>query len=147
MKNSFLQTSETSVITMYNNATCLHKLVNKLQLSLLSRTTARKSFIVNDIDKLVTVSAEENMLAYVIGSLLINLVYSSTCSCIRIETASEDNQLQIRIRNISAFVSGNYIQIPGHFLDAAKKLGGNIGLEAEENKGITVIFSLAKNAA
>jgi hypothetical protein len=147
MKNQSHQTLNPPVSAMYNSSVSLYKLVNKLQASLLSRATARKSFIINDIDKSIAVAAEENMLSYVIGSILISSVYSSTASCIRIEAASADNQLQIRIRNSNAFVYSSYERILGEFLDAANKLGGNIGLEAEENSGVTVVFSMTRQAA
>lgn len=149
MKNQPRQIPEPAIIDMHNNSISLHKLVNKLQASLLSKATARKSFIINDVDKSVSFSGKEDMLAYVIGSLLIHAVYSSKESCIRIETASVENQLQIRIRDNSksAFVYSSYQHMLGTFMNDAKKLGGNIGLEAKEKSGITVVFSFAKNAA
>lgn len=145
MKNH-LQTSD-SAIAYSGATTSLYQLVNKLQLSLLPQATGKKSFIINDVDKSLRVDAEENALSYVIGSLLSNAVYSSSDCCIRVETASAGDQLQIRIRNNSVLAYCSYMHVPGNFIDAAKKLGGNIGLEKEGNSVITLVFSLAKNAA
>jgi hypothetical protein len=149
MKNQSQQSITPTVTSMYNNSTSLYSLVKKLQLSLLPKATLRKSFIINDIDKSLTVCGEENILAYVIGSLLVHSIYSSKASCIRVETVSVENQLQIKIRNKSksSFTYSSYEHIIGGFANDAKKLGGSIGLEAEENSGVTLVFSMARNAA
>jgi hypothetical protein len=147
MKNQLQQTRGSSIIPHCGQATSLHQLVNKLQLSLLSQAVNKKSFIINNIDKSVTVFAEENTLAYVIGSLLCNAVYSTSDCCIRVETTPMADQLQIRIRSNSAFAYSHYIHIAGNYVDAAKKLGGDIGLEIEGNNVVTLVFSLARNAA
>jgi signal transduction histidine kinase len=147
MKNQSQQTSVPVTTSNSGNSTALHQLVNKLQLSLLSQATAKKSFIINDVDKSVSVFADENALAYVLGSLISNAVYSTSDSCIRVETVSVADQLQIRIRNNSSLVYSSHIHIPGNFVDAAKKIGGDIGIETEGKRAITLVFSLAKNAA
>ena len=128
-------------------ATSLYELVKKLQISLLPQATGKKSFIVNDIDQSVTVAAEENSLAYIIGNLLSNAVYRTSECCIRVETECVAGQHHIRIRNNGAFAYSSYMHSLVHFVDVARKSGGNIGLETEENSGITVVYSLAKNAA
>jgi len=147
MKNQSYQSLTPAVPSIAGNATSLYQLVNKLQLSLLSQASVKKSFIINGIDKSVAVFAEENTLAYVIGSLLSNAVQSTSNCCIRVETVSIADQLQIRIRNNSAFVYSSHMHIPGNFVDAANKIGGNIGLETEGDNVITLVFSLAKKAA
>jgi hypothetical protein len=147
MKNQSQQSLTPVVTSTCGNTTSLYQLVNKLQVSLLSQAANKKSFIINDIDKSLGVFAEEHALAYVIGSLLSNAVHSTSDSCIRIETATLGDRLQIRIRNNSAFVHSSYIHMPGNFVDAAKKIGGNIGLETDENSAITLVFSLARYAA
>lgn len=127
--------------------TVLHDLVKKLQISLMPQATAKKSFIVNDVCKSVTVTAEENSLAYIIGNLLSNAIYRTAGCCIRIETEYIAGQHLIRIRNNGAFAYSSYMHSLVHFVDVARKLGGNIGLETEENSGVTIVFSLARQAA
>ncbi|MEP7278315.1 MAG: sensor histidine kinase [Bacteroidota bacterium] len=143
MKNQSYHNS----LSTSSTPTSLHQLVNKLQLSLVSKAAHKKSFIINGIDKSIAVYAEENTLAYVIGSLLSNAVHSTSDCCIRVETVSVADQLQIRIRNNSAYVYSSYMHIPGHFVEAANKIGGNIGLETEGDNVITLVFSLAQYAA
>jgi len=147
MKNLSQQIPAPTTAPACGNSTSLYELVNKLQVSLLPQATFKKSFIVNDIAKSVTVPAEENALAYIIGNLLSNAVYKTSECCIRVETACIAGQHQIRIRNNGVFPYNNYLHSLVHFVDVARKLGGNIGLETEENSGVTVVFSLAKNAA
>ena len=128
-------------------STSVYELVKKLQLSLLPQATSKRSFIVNDVAKSVMLPAEENTLAYIIGNLLSNAIYRTSDCCIRVETEFIAGQHLVRIRNNGAFAYSSYMHSLVHFVDVARKSGGNIGLETEENCGITVVFSLAKLAA
>ena len=147
MKNQSQQIPSHAHFSASGNVTSLYQLVNKLQMSLLPQATGKNSFIINNVDKAVSVNAEENALSFVIGSLLSNAVFSSSDCCIRVETASAGNQLQIRIRNNSAVVYSSYTHVPGNFVDAARQLGANIGLEKEGTRAITLVLSLLKNSA
>ena len=147
MENLSQQTIPQRAVSPCGTSTSLYELVQKLQISLLPQATGKKSFIVNDVDKCVTVVAEENSLAYIIGNLLSNAIYRTSNCCIRVETEFIAGQHQIRIRNNGAFACSSYMHSLVHFVDVARKSGGNIGLETEENNGITVVFSLAKYAA
>ena len=130
-----------------NAATSVYELVKKLQISLLPQATGKKSFIVNDVARSVTLPAAENTLAYIIGNLLSNAISRTSDCCIRVETEFIGGQHQVRIRNNGAFAYSSYMHSLVHFVDVARKSGGNIGLETEENSGVTVVFSLSKNAA
>ena len=136
-----------TAVSAPGTSTSLHELVKKLQTGLLPQATGKKSFIVNDVAKSVMVNAEENALAYIIGNLLSNAIYRTSDCCIRVETECVAGQHLIRIRNNGAFAYSSYMHSLVHFVDVARKLGGNIGLETEENSGVTVVLSLARNAA
>lgn len=125
----------------------LYTITKKIQAGLLTRATAKNSFIVNDIDRSVFVAAEEKTLAYIIGNLLSNAVYRTSGCCIRVETRCIAGQHQVRIRNNGAFAFSSYMNSLVHFVEVARKSGGNIALETEDNHGITVVYSLAKRAA
>jgi len=147
MKNLTQSVPIQSPVHFNSITTPLYDLVKKLQISLLPQATNKNSFIINDIDKSVTVSAEENSLAYIIGNLLSNAIYRTSDCCIRVETECIAGQHQIRIRNNGAFAYSSYMHSLVHFVDVARKLGGNIGLETEENSGVTIVYSLARQAA
>ena len=147
MKNHSQQILTYTSGSVQHASTCLYELVKKLQISLLPQATSKKSFIVNDVAKSVALPAEENTLAYIIGNLLSNAIYRTSDCCIRVETECIAGQYQIRIRNSGAFAYSSYMHSLVHFVDVARKSGGDIGLETEENSGVTVVFSLAKNAA
>jgi signal transduction histidine kinase len=132
--------ADTSIVSLYG-------LVKKLQSNLLAQATAKHSFIVNDIDKAVFVAADEKTLAYIIGNLLGNAVYRTPGCCIRVETECIAGQHQVRIRNNGAFAFSSYMNSLVHFVEVARKYGGNIRLETEDNHGITVVFSLARMSA
>jgi len=134
---------EASFDTRFKAGIPLHELVRKLQHSLLPQATLKNSFIVNDIDHSVMLDTSEDLLAYILGNLLSNAVRRTSGSCIRIESAQIAGQLQIRIRNNGAFAFSSYINSLVHFVDIARGVGGNIGLETEENNGVTVVFSMA----
>ncbi|HTL07136.1 MAG TPA: hypothetical protein VL307_02725 [Chitinophagaceae bacterium] len=146
MKTSFsTYPLDTPVVRM--PSTVLYELVKKIQVSLLPQAAAKNSFIVNDIDRAVSVVGEENSLAYIIGNLLSNAIYRTSDSCIRIETEFFAGQHHIRIRNNAAFAYSSYMHSLVHLVEVARKMGGNLGLETEENSGVTIVLSLASNAA
>lgn len=147
MKNPSQQPPARFATALCGTVTPLYDLVNRLQISLMPQATCKKSFIINDVDRSVTIAAEENSLAYIIGNLLSNAIYRTSGCCIRVETECIAGQHQIRIRNNGAFAYSSYMHSLVHFVDIARKLGGNIGLETEENSGITIVFSLARQAA
>ena len=145
MKNQSQSAPSHSLVPGSATATSLYQLVSKLQLSLLPQATGKKSFIINNVDKALSLHAEENALSFVIGSLLSNAVFSSSDCCIWVDTAATGNQLQIRIRNNGGTAYSNYCQVPGNFVDAARQLGGNIGFENESNQVTTLVLSFTKN--
>lgn len=134
---------EVSLNTELNSGTLLYELIRKLQNSLLPQATLKKSFIVNDVDRSFTLDANEDTLAYILGNLLSNAVRRTSGSCIRIEAAQAAGRTLVRIRNNGAFAFSSYINSLVHFVDIARGVGGNIGLETEENNGVTVVFSMA----
>lgn len=147
MKNPALPFPHTTVNSSNSSIVSLYQLVKKLQSGLLPQATAKNSFIVNDIDKSVFVTADEKTLSYIIGNLLANAVYRTAACCIRVETECIAGQHQVRIRNNGAFAFSSYMNSLVHFVEVARRSGGNIGLETEDNHGITVVFSLARLAA
>ena len=147
MKNPALPFPHNKANAANSNIVSLYDLVKKLQSGLLSQATAKNSFIVNDIDKSVFVTADEKTLSYIIGNLLANAVYRTSACCIRVETECIAGQHQVRIRNNGAFAFSSYMNSLVHFVEVARRSGGNIGLETEDNHGITVVFSLARLAA
>jgi len=144
---STLETLPIDLSAKRTHRTELHDLVKRIQLSLLPQAAAKNSFIVNDISRTVSVVGEENSLAYIIGNLLSNAIYRTSDSCIRVETEFFGGQHHIRIRNNAAFAYSSYMHSLVHLVDVARKLGGNLGLETEENSGVTIVLSLASNAA
>lgn len=64
----------------------VHRLIAKLQGGLPAQTTNKKNVIVNDTDKKLSVFADENILSFVIGSLLSSTIDGCSNCCIRIES-------------------------------------------------------------
>jgi light-regulated signal transduction histidine kinase (bacteriophytochrome) len=122
--------------------TSVHKLVSKLQRALLYQTTNKKNVIVNDADKTLAVFADENILAFVIGSLLSNAVENSSNCCIRLGTFFKENIICIRIRNNGAYIYNSQMNILGHIGEAVRKLNGSISYQTGENRPLTVTLSM-----
>src|SRR5579862_1204875 len=90
--------------SMYRKPKSLYEIVKNLQTGLLPLSIQKKTIIINEADKELRVVADENILAFVIGSLMSNAVYSSTNCCIRVEASIIQNKILIRISNNGMFV-------------------------------------------
>ena len=136
----------------YTNSNCgtpvsLYKLVSKLQVGLLPQATYKKSIIINDVDKSVSIVVDEDILAFVVGSLMSNAIYSTSNCCIRVETILKEGNLQIQVRNNGVFIYSSMMHSLGHIADAARKLEGSICLHNEANSGMTVGLAIASRKA
>lgn len=126
----------------------LNTLVSKLISGLLPEAIEKRSIVVNDVDASVFIHAGENELSYVITGLISNAVYSTSNCCIRVQTVVRDGEVHLKVRNDGVFIYSSRMHSLGHMVDAARKLGGNISLYSEENRGITIVLSFyAKHAA
>jgi len=118
------------------------QLVSRLQANLLPQAVEKKSFIINDVDKNISVTTDENILAFILSSLVSNAIFSTSNCCIRVETTYTDQGLQLKVRNNGAFLYSTRMYSLGTIVDAAHKLGGSIGLQSEDKDGLTVVFSI-----
>jgi signal transduction histidine kinase len=122
--------------------TSIHRLISKLQKGLLPQTTCKKNVIVNDVDKTLAVFADENILAFIMGSLLSSAVDTSPNCCIRVEAFLKENLICIRIRNNGAFIYNSQMNNLREIGQAASKLYGNICIQTGENRPVTVTLSI-----
>ncbi len=147
MKNQFSTPLTAATVPNAVTAISLHQLIKKLQLSLISLAANKRSFVINAIDKSINVFAEENTLAYIMGSLLSNAVNKTSDCCIRVETELTEGLLQIRILSKGKFAYSSYTHCLTSYADIARKSGWYIGVDTDIAKGIAVVFSMARNAA
>lgn len=146
MKNQYQLDLPQTAPTFVSEPIALHKLVSRVSAGVLPQATAKKSFIVNEVDEKISVMADEDILAFVLGCLISNSVLSTYDSCIRVSTVSKGNSIQIVVKN-----NGKFDYTPGmHSLvtmsGAARKLGGIICLQSEPRGGYTVVLSIAAAA-
>src|ERR1700749_259513 len=90
---------ESTTNSMYRKQRSLYEIVKKLQLGLLPLSIKKKTIISNDADKNLRVFADEYIVAFVIGSLMSNAVYSTSNCCIRVEASVMQSKIFIRITN------------------------------------------------
>lgn len=87
-------------------AVSLHALVDRLMESFIPMAVSKHSFIINDIDAGFNVQADEQVLAFVVGNMMMNTIRHSKSSCIRIDVVRKYNGIQLRIRNNGACYYG-----------------------------------------
>ncbi len=146
MKQEFHPNYNPSGRVSHPSRTSLHQLVNRLQNGLLQQAVEKKSIIINDVDKTLSIRTDEDMLAYLIGSIMGNAVFSTSNCCIRVETVCTEDAIHVRVKNNGVFIYSSRMFSLGNIVDAATKLGGNISLETEE-KGMAVVFSISNKKA
>jgi hypothetical protein len=130
-----------------DHSVSIFQLVSRLQANLLPQAIQKKSFIINDVDRTISVTADENILAFIVSSLVSNAIFSTSNCCIRVETVNTDDGMQLKVRNNGAFMYSTHMYSLGNIVDAAHKLGGSIGLQSEGSNGLTVVFSIATSKA
>jgi hypothetical protein len=130
-----------------NTFTSLHQLVSSLQTGLMQEAGSKKSIIINDVDKSIPVTADEGTLAYVIGSLMSNAIFSTSHCCIHVETIPWEGGWQVRVRNNGVFIYSSMMHSLGHIADAARKLNGIISLQNEGCHAMAVVLSIATRKA
>ena len=141
MKNHFQQDCYPSAPSFSTPSISLYSMVSRLQAGLLPQAADKKSLIINDVDKSLALRTDENILAYVVGSILSNAVFSTSSSCIRVETMWDENSVRLRVRNNGSFTYHSGMYSLGNILYAARQIGGDIGLQSEAGGGLTVVFT------
>ncbi len=87
-----------------NTTVSLHRLVSELVESLSPLTVKRHNLILNEIPRDLCVGADENMLAYVLWSLINGAIQSTHNECIHIEGITMDDCMMIRIKDVGTYI-------------------------------------------
>jgi K+-sensing histidine kinase KdpD len=132
---------------MYRKSRSVYEIVKKLQTGLLPLSIQKKTIIINDADKSLSVFVDENILAFVIGSLMINAVYSTYNCCIKVEASVKQGKIFIRINNNGMFVYSSLMSSLQGIAQAAQKLNGHICVQSEEPGAMIAIFSMPSKKA
>jgi signal transduction histidine kinase len=144
MKNHiFSSMSATSLSKVTTTSVPLNRLVNQLMTGLIPLAVNKKSFIINDVDQAISVHADVDVLAFVVGNLITNAINSGDNSCIRVEATVAEHVVQIRVRNNCAHFYSTNTGGFSRLATAARQMGGNISIHNQKNEGTTVVFSMA----
>ena len=123
----------------------LHELVSGLVQSLLPLTIRRHNLVLNEISRDLYVRADENMLAYVLWSLINGAIQSNQNECIHIEAQTMGDRLMIRIKDVGTCfhhtISREYRQVQ----HVAEKLGGSICIENGKEYGTDAAFCISNS--
>ena len=134
--------SETSFVPNSNEVS-LHNLVDRLMDSFLPLAVAKRSFIINDIDPSLNMTADEQVLAFVVGSLMSNVINSSKSVCIRMEAVRTEKGVQLRVRNNGSFFYSTVAHSFAPVIEAARQLGGHINIYNQRHEGTVITLSMA----
>jgi hypothetical protein len=134
--------NETTTVSNANSVS-LHCLVDRLMESFVPLAVSKHSFIINDIHPGLSMEADEQVLAFVVGNLLKNMINSSKNVCIRVEAVRKDNCLQVRVRNNGNYFYSTIANSFGPIVAAAKKLGGYIDIYNQQHEGTVITLSMA----
>ncbi len=135
--------TETATTVSNANNVSLHHLVDRLMDSFIPLAVSKRSFIVNDIDAGFDVQADEQVLAYVVGNMLNNVINSSKSVCIRIEAVRKENGIQLRVRNNGSFFYSTVANSFAPVVEAARQLGGHINIYNQKHEGTIITLSMA----
>lgn len=123
----------------------LHELVSELVQSLLPLTIKRRNLVLNEIPRDLRVGADENMLAYVLCSLLNGAIQSTQNECIHIEAITVGDRLMILLKDVGTYfhhtISREYTQVQ----HVAEKLGGSISIENGKEYGTNAAFYVSNS--
>jgi signal transduction histidine kinase len=123
----------------------LHKIVSELVQSLLPLTVRRHNLVLNEIPRDLCVEADENMLAYVLWSLINGAIHSTQNECIHIEAITVGDRMMIRIKDVGTYfhhaISREYRQVQ----HVAEKLGGSISIENGKDYGTNASFCISNS--
>lgn len=131
--------------TAVSNATnvSLHNMVDRLMDSFLPLAVAKRSFIINDIDPEFNVEADEQVLAFVIGSFMSNMIDSSKSGCIRVQAKRTENGIQLRVSNNGPFFYSTVANSFAPVVEAARQIGGHINIYNQKHEGTVITLSMA----
>lgn len=121
----------------------LHHLVDRLMDSFIPLAVAKRSFIINDIDPEFNVEADEQVLAFVIGSLMSNMISSSKTVCIRVQAKRTEKGIQLRVSNNGTFYYSTVANSFAPVVEAARQLGGHINIYNQKHEGTVITLSMA----
>lgn len=144
MKNSPRVSNATPTISSFTDTEPVYvrQLIKELMNSFLPLAIARRSFIINDVAPAFNVCVDRQILAFIMGKLLNNIISTTKAICIRVEAVKKAEAIQLRVRinaaNFYSTMTGDYSQV----LQAAYQLGGNIYIYNQGNEGMVVSLSL-----
>ena len=134
--------NQTTTVSNANNVS-LHNMVDRLMDSFLPLAVAKRSFIINDIDPEFNVEADEQVLAFVIGSFMSNMITSSKSVCIRVQAKRTENGLHLRVSNNGAFFYSTVANSFAPVVEAARQIGGHINIYNQKHEGTVITLSMA----
>lgn len=125
----------------------LHRFVDELMAGLLPRAVRRKSIIINQIDRNIEVSSDENLLAFVLWNLLDRTVDCTQNECIHIESVRMGETTMIKVRNAGVYFYRSCADCFRQVQDAAEKIGATISIDYGRDTSTTIALTLYNRAA
>jgi hypothetical protein len=130
----------TASIGKTESSVSLHGLIDTIMLGLQPLSGARRNVMMNAVSPDIKVSTDENILSYVISSLLTAALSATQSECIRLGAASSGDYTVVNVQDNEYRFFGAVQQSLPSLQQAAKKMGGCISLQHNKTTGTLTSF-------
>jgi signal transduction histidine kinase len=121
-----------------NNPTELKTVISQVMNSLIPLAVRRRSFFINEIDTDIKLHADRDMIAYVLGDVLVKAIHHTDNDCIRISADVYSNIVLVKINETSQRPYTTIAVSMEQLQPLAEKLGGSISVNSRPDHGVTV---------
>ncbi len=124
-----------------------HQFIGRLINGIMPLAISRKNSIINEVSQESFIKTDCDKLAFVISNLLNDAVGSTTNSIIHISALSGERIGLVQIKTSETDLHHSFSTVIGKIQATAKKMGGNINIEAIQSEGTLITFTFCNIAA
>jgi signal transduction histidine kinase len=124
-----------------NHPTELKTLISQVMNSLIPLAVRRRSFLINEIDPEIKLHADRDMIAYVLGDVLVKAIHHTDNDCIRISADVYSNIVLVKINETGQRPYTTIAVSMEQLQPLAEKLGGSISVNSRPDHGVTVALT------
>jgi hypothetical protein len=119
----------------------LYQLVNKVIQGIMPLAVNRRSFIINDVDRNTIVSTDEQLLSFVVSTLLEDAIMTTENECIRVEAALSGDCALIKVRDNNSYYYNTVLHDLKEIQKAAEMIGGCVSIQHQPKSGTQTVFT------
>ncbi len=101
----------------------------------------RRSFVINDVPRNTIVSTDEQLLSFVVTTLLEEAIMSTENECIRVEAALSGDYAIIKVRDNNSYYYNAVLHYMKEIQQAAEMIGGCVSVQHVPARGTQTTFT------